>query len=156
MTKRRPKGEGCITRLPSGNFKMTITIGKDLQGRQIRRSVTASTKKELMDKASQLRLQKGLLPKTTKVTFREYLKKYMKLKELSLNATTYKVYQSIIPRFSTFNDILLENITSDMVQQWFIELSKRYKPSTISSYKVLLKSILNSAVEDEYITWVLI
>lgn len=152
MTKRRPKGEGCITRLPSGNFKMTITIGKDLKGRQIRRSVTASTKKELMEKASQLRLQKGLIIKSKKITFEAYLKKYMELKELSLNATTYKVYISILHRYDVFKDVLIENITPDMIQQWIVDLSKRYKASTVSITKTFLKTVLDSAVEDGYIS----
>lgn len=48
--QRRNKGEGSITKLPSGKYKLTITIGRDITGKQRRKSVTANTRKELLDK----------------------------------------------------------------------------------------------------------
>lgn len=61
--QRRNKGEGSITKLPSGKYKLTITIGRDITGKQRRKSVTANTRKELLDKAAELRLQHNLLSK---------------------------------------------------------------------------------------------
>ncbi len=58
MRMRRQKGEGSITRLPNGNYKMTITTGRGIDGKQKRRSVTAASKKELLEKVSMLRLDK--------------------------------------------------------------------------------------------------
>lgn len=61
--QRRNKGEGSITKLPSGKYKLTNTIGRDITGKQRRKSVTANTRKELLDKAAELRLQHNLLSK---------------------------------------------------------------------------------------------
>ena len=48
--KRRNKGEeGSISKLPNGHYKATITICKGIDGKQKRRSITCSTKTELID-----------------------------------------------------------------------------------------------------------
>lgn len=60
-TKRRSKGDGSITKLPNGNYKMTITIGVGADGKQKRKSVTAKTKTELMKRVNELRATSGNL-----------------------------------------------------------------------------------------------
>ena len=47
--KRRGKGEGSIIKLPNGKYKMTITIGVGLDGKQKRKAVTKGTKRELLE-----------------------------------------------------------------------------------------------------------
>ena len=75
-SKRRPKGEGSITRLPNGTLKMTITLGVGADGKQKRRSVSAKTKSELMDKVTKLRVTLGQ-PKETKMYFKELVETYL-------------------------------------------------------------------------------
>lgn len=56
IMKRRHKGEGSIIKLSNGSYKATITIGKGIDGKQKRRSVTCKTQTELMDKITELRV----------------------------------------------------------------------------------------------------
>lgn len=56
---RRTKGDGSITKLPNGHYKMTITIGVGADGKQKRKSVIAKTKTELMKRVNELRVSLG-------------------------------------------------------------------------------------------------
>ena len=87
--KRRPKGEGSIQRMPNGNLKMTITIGRTPDGIQGRKSITAKTKVELLKKVAEVRLSVGKAMDTT-MTLKELLEAYLKAhkSEMAYNTVT--------------------------------------------------------------------
>ena len=94
IAKRRPKGEGSITKLPNGNLKMTITLGVGADGKQKRRSVTAKTKSELMDKVTKLRVALGQ-PRETKMYFKELVETYLSWNYESMRNNTKSSYEYV-------------------------------------------------------------
>ena len=156
--KRRNKGEGSFTILPNGKYKMTITIGVGIDGKQKRKSVTASTRQELLDKASEIRLKykvgnyKEL--KERPVTFKDYVSKWIDKKSFSVSLNTYNRYKYfLIKKCAALNDMLMKNITSNDINE-IIMYNARHNlaPSSLKSLKVTLNTLFNSAIDEEIIS----
>ena len=154
-SKRRNKGEGSITTLPNGKLKMTITIGRGIDGKQKRKVVTASTRKELLDKASEVRLKykvgnyKELI--NTNITFLDYAKEWLKKKEFSVAYNTIKDYSDIISYCSYLHDIQLQKITKNDIDNVLLSF-KNLSSATIQHRKTVIGSLFNSAIDEEIIT----
>lgn len=54
MSKTKKRGR-TIERLPSGNYRVLVDLGRDLNGRRVRKSVTAPTELEVLKKAEELK-----------------------------------------------------------------------------------------------------
>lgn len=154
--QRRPKGEGSITKLPSGNYRMLITIGTGIDGKQKRKSVTAKTKAELLQKVSMLRLQCG--QKTERVLkVSELVSLFMQAYETQLAANTIKNYRSTIkavlyPIYNkNINDVtgeVLDHILDTIKQKD----NKAYNVSTLQSFKKKVAAIFNYAVHKHWLS----
>lgn len=157
VTKRRNKGEGSITQLPNGKYKMTITLGKDIYGKQKRKSVTASTKKELFDKALQLKAKYNLLtPEELKVqmndvSFKEFVNKLTALKENSLTKNSCTTYKALDKNylFPTLGHLQIKNITPDICESLLFGLihNKELSPTTVRSVRARLSNIFTEAIK---------
>ena len=148
--KRRPKGEGSITKLPNGNLKMTITLGVGADGKQKRRSVTAKTKSELMHKAAELKVASGKAPQQ-EMYFKEVFEHYLAWQEDRITEgtkDTYKVSTALI--FEPFYDYRVDKITPEMIDTVLDNLRKKNgKPmarSTVLGLQRRLAAVFNFAV----------
>jgi integrase len=65
MGKRRAQGEGNITQLKDGRWQARIRLGKDKDGRPIRKAFYGATKKEAADKLAEYRKERSLLAWST-------------------------------------------------------------------------------------------
>ena len=68
-------------KLPSGNWRCRVYIGKDENGKDIYRSVTAPTKNKAEAKANQIARSKKKRQSTENLTLTEAIDEYIKLKE---------------------------------------------------------------------------
>lgn len=106
--KRRNKGEGSISKLPNGHYKATITIGKGIDGKQKRRSITCSTKTELIDKLAELKVHYNLLsPKealrvNSTITLASYAADWLEERQQVISYNSNKHYEKMVKVFSIF------------------------------------------------------
>lgn len=148
---RRPKGEGSITKLPNGNLKMTITLGVGADGKQKRKSVTAKTKAELMNRITEIRVMMG--QKVDKpIYFKELFETYMKAKEDVYTDGTKSVYAVATPLvFEPFYDYRIDKITPAMIDEVLDNLrksnGKKMSSATIRNLRGRLSSVFNFAIE---------
>lgn len=150
MIKRRPKGEGSITKLPNGNLKMTITLGVGADGKQKRRSVTAKTKSELMDKVTKLRVALGQ-PRETKMYFKELVETYLSWKYESMRDNTKSNYEYVKHKvLEPLYDYRVDKITPELIDEVLDKVRKKNGeiPSiqTMKTLKSKLSALFNFAV----------
>lgn len=152
--KRRNKGEGSIAVMANGKLRMTITIGRGIDGKQKRKVVTASTRQELLDKAAEVRLKykvgnyKELL--NTNITFIEYAKQWLDKKSFSASFNTSKSYEYVIRHFKYIYDMQLNKITTEDINNLLLSF-KDVSTTTIKYYRALLNSIFSMALDEELI-----
>lgn len=150
MSKRRPKGEGSITKLPNGNLKMTITLGVGADGKQKRRSVTAKTKSELMDKVTKLRVALGQ-PRETKMYFKELVETYLSWNYESMRDNTKSSYEYVKQKvLEPLYDYRVDKITPELIDEVLDKVRKKNGeiPSmqTMKTLKSKLSALFNFAV----------
>ena len=153
QAKRRPKGEGSITKLPNGNLKMTITLGIGVDGKQKRRSVTAKTKSELMQRVSEIRMQTGhtLSSPIDKLYFKDVVEMFFRDREYSLAEGTLSNYKSAAKHlFEPLYDYPIDNITPEMIDALIDNMRKhdgsKLNPSSVRHMKDKLSVVMNFAV----------
>lgn len=155
--KRRNKGEGSFTVLPNGKYKMTITIGVGIDGKQKRKAVTASSRQELLDKVSEIRLKykvgnyKEL--KERPVTFKEYVDKWLDKRSFSISTNTFNNYKYfLLQKCELLHDMLMKNISSDNINDVIIYNSRHnMSSSSLKTLKGTLSTLFKEALDEEVI-----
>lgn len=148
--KRRPKGEGSITKLPNGKLKMTLTLGVGADGKQKRKSVTASNKAELMKKVTELRVAMGQ-PRETKMYMKELMDIYMNYKSEEFRLNTKIGYDFVIKKVvEPLYDFRIDKVTPELIDNVLDKARKRngepLSPHSIRTLKSKLSAIFNFAV----------
>ena len=98
-----------IRRLPSGNYNTLVYMGKDANGKQIRKSVTGPDRATVRKKNAELE-SKHQDPEQP-LTLADALEKYLKAKKAVLSPYTVKGYQNIIEKVKAAN---LGTLRADM------------------------------------------
>lgn len=160
MRMRRQKGEGSITRLPNGNYKMTITTGRGIDGKQKRRSVTAASKKELLEKVSMLRLDKTP-SQVRKMTFGELYAEYER-EALRNKASNTKASYSVLwnrlrdeiggVKLSCLNTNYITSLLLSFTNKRTNKKGEALDNNTLLLNRRLLSTIFNFAIAKEYMT----
>lgn len=154
---RRQKGEGSLIQLSNGNYKMTITIGQGIDGKQKRRSVTASTKQEVFDRIAAIRLDKTPL-QAREMTFKQLYEEFKRETFLSKSDGTKDAYQTMYSHIENeLANTKLNHITPQYLSSLLLSMKnkkdadKALSPSTLLLDKRLLNAIFNYALAKEYI-----
>lgn len=147
---RRPKGEGSITKLPNGKLKITVTVGVGADGKQKRKAVTASTKAELLQKVTELRVSIGK-PRETKMYMKELMDIYMRYKSEELRSNTKLTYDYVIKKVvAPLYDFRVDKVTPELIDSVLDKARKDngecLSPQTIRTLKSKLSAIFNFAV----------
>ncbi|MGD9793715.1 MAG: tyrosine-type recombinase/integrase [Acidimicrobiia bacterium] len=93
-------------------------------------------------------------PRSGKVPFEEYARDWLNHRP-GLRPTTFELYEGMLRchLVPTFGPVLLADITAPMVRRWFTTAQKSGRPAPVTLAKVyrLMRTILNTAVEDDLI-----
>lgn len=153
--KRRPKGEGSIIKLPNGNYKATITIGKGIDGRQKRKSITRRTRAEVLEAITNLRVEYGIGKEDIQPDKRlqEVITEFMSFKEQEITETSYMNYRShMTALLQVFGNIFIKDITPIMMEQYFRNVLKTQKPSSVLRKKTIVSMLFKYAVKKKYMS----
>ena len=142
--------------------RQRVIIGYDEQGNPIRTNLSAATIDELNDKIVQTYIRSGQIAKfgiqihqpviekeKEKILFGEYAEKWLAEKALTVSENTTRSYQQAIKAhlIPAFGERYIEDIQWQDIQKFMDEREDRAK-SSVSLYRIVLKCILDMAVED--------
>lgn len=126
------------SKLPSGSWRVNAYLGKDIDGKPMRKSVTAKTKKEAMQKA--LALSANV--QVEHMTIREAVERYIESREQSLSPSTIQGYKKALDnQISPISVYMIDGVTNNDLQNWVNSLLRRgYSKKTVYNALGLLKA----------------
>ena len=106
-------------KLPSGHYRVRIYVGKDENGKDIRKSITAPTKKEAEYLASKYAIDMKVPAAGGSLTFGEALDGYISGRESVLSASTVRGYKQLAENnFDSLRGRKIDDITQDDIQRF--------------------------------------
>lgn len=159
-TKRRNKGEGSITKLANGRYKVVITLGVGIDGKQKRKTKTVDSKAAAVTALKELNTTYRTSHDTTQALqslerFGDFCTKFLEQKKLTVTARTYHTYttKSMYSIYNQFKDLKMKDITTAMINSALLAMKERgLKHSSINIYKNALSTIFKDAVTQNIIT----
>lgn len=107
-------------KLPSGKWRVQVFLGKDADGKQIRRSITAPTKKEAEQQAALLAAQRNVT--TSRMTIAQAIDRYIELNRLALSPATIVSYEAAKMKLGDFGRLPISKVTDDAAQKFINRL----------------------------------
>lgn len=150
---KRGKGEGLIRQRANGSWEARIDVGRDGNGKRIRKSIYGPTKKAVTEELTRLSSQKldGTLIAESKMTVGEYLDRWLEdTVKLRNRASTYASYkQNIRVHIKTaIGRMKLCNLTPLSVQGMYAAMERDVKSARIRQMNhAILRRALSVAVK---------
>ncbi len=133
-------------KLPSGNWRMQVYMGKDSNGKRLYRSVTASSKKDCIVKAAFIEKNPKAI---TKITVQEAVEQYILLRREVLSPSTVRGYEKTLRcHLEPIKHLVISNITSDDVQMLINNMSRTLSVKTIKNTIGLLHAAVKGMIPD--------
>lgn len=132
-TKKRGSGEGSWKHLGNNKWKVTITVGIDINGKQVRRSKTG-TKRECQEWFKQCQ------EASSNSDFYDYAMQWLELKKPSLSPSTIYNLKLKIKVLARINNFKMSRCTDKEINKIIVELSK----TRSRSYTIILISVLKN------------
>lgn len=141
-------------RLPSGNYRCQVYVGKDPTGKRQYLSVTRPTKKEAEFEAAQISMHHREVSRdTTMMTLSEAMDKYIQSKSAILSPSTIRGYHLTHKNhLQGLMDVRLNRLTPAMIQEAINQEAKPYKtkdgkvktpsPKSVHNIHGLLSAVL--------------
>lgn len=130
-------------KLPSGNWRVQVFVGVDENGKNIRKSFTAATRKEAEYLAAEYALNKKEAA-AKGLTFDEAATAYIENKESVLSPSTVAEYRRLqvtdIPE--AFKRLYIIDITQANVQAVISEYSKNHSPKSVYNLHGFISAVL--------------
>lgn len=151
------------TKLPSGNWRCVAFLGTDKNGKQIRKSFTAASKKdaEALARACEVTEKKTVQliedrdMMVAHAIDRYILKKAAEVEKKKLSPSTLLGYKSM--RDNLFDDILdmpVLKITDSNINEWIDTLEEDHKPKTCkNAYSLLRSSLIEVLPRSTVLDW---
>ena len=128
-------------KLPSGNWRCLVYLGKDSAGHPMRESVTARTKKQA-EIAAAMRLNEYQGNKS-RLTVKNAVAAYIRTKESVLSPSTVRSYLSLHKNhFVIIGNVPIDKLTSEQIQQEINHASINCSPKTVKNLHGLLTATL--------------
>lgn len=135
------------TRLPSGNWRVQVYIGEDENGKKIRKSFTAETKKEAEFLAAQYAARHK--ESASDMTVGKVIDKYIASKTNVLSPKTISGYKGIRRNnLQNLMDVPLSKLTSEAVQNEINTEAAKLSAKSIGNAYGLLNAALNVYAPD--------
>ena len=133
------------TKLPSGSWRIVVSLGKDENGKRIYQSVTNSDKYQCIRDATDIAQHYKEVSKTpSKMTLDEGIQKYIQIKENVLSPSTIRGYEQI-RKYHLQNEMNLPlcKITDTVAQEAINREAKEYSAKTVKNVYGVLSAVMN-------------
>ncbi len=155
---KRANNSGSVYRYPDGRWVARISVGRDSDGRRIRKTVYATSQADAQAKLVELqaRYQRGaLLPQRGRApTLRQYLADWLQAHEGKVRPSSALRYKQFLESHiypDPISRVQLTKLTRLQVEQMLARRQKAgtgISPSTAKNLRAVLVTALNEAVED--------
>ena len=120
--QRRMKGEGSITKMPSGKYRVRLEVSPSPLGKRQWLTAVVATQKEATEKLQEFQRQKKTedMVEKLKESFSDFIEPYLtyKASEGLLPSTLYRIRQTLKETGDTyFPNIPVQKITSELLQE---------------------------------------
>lgn len=155
---KKANGEGSINKY-GNRWRATLTLGRDDDGKLVRRQFYGKTKTEALNKMNDYKSKQtfGLIPVDEKITLQEWINIWLTQYKIndSRPATLeryYGIYKNYIKN-SEIGVIKLKDLKASNLQAFYNGLIKNKNKSanTIKSLHKVLKAGINQAQKEQYI-----
>lgn len=140
-----------IQKLPSGKWKATVYVGRDANGKMIRKSVTKGTKKECKDAARELeqKVSDNDISNIGNMRMSAYMSKWLDLNKADLASTTIKAYRLYIDThfIPFFGDYKVEKVTEFLVKEYLSKKLEYLSSCTVRKHFFTLSKIMYDALK---------
>lgn len=142
-TKARGNGEGTFYKTATG-WRGQITVGRDSEGKLIRKSVSGKTKNDAIRAAEKLKNEYlyGTAVEPSKISLEEFIKGMLdnQLRRNDIKENTYRTKLDTLNRISRqrFAKLPLKDVTETLLEKYMIYITQ-YSESTLRKDYQLLK-----------------
>ena len=141
--KKAPKYDNQMNarKLPSGNWRVQVYLGKDAKGKKKMASVTAPTKTEALQKAV---LYGKKVPEDMSVE--QAVRRYLAIREPVLSPSTYRGYEGILNAHilpHPFASVRLTALNSSRIQRWVSDIASARSAKTVKNAYGLVTAAVN-------------
>lgn len=134
-------------KLPSGNWRVRIYIGKDSNGKPVYKSFTGPTKKGVELEAAEYNVTRKEKPKS-ELTVHEAIQKYIDNHSNIFSPSTVKNYRGYLRNsYKEIEDIKVLELSEERVQKWVNSLAKEHSPKTVKNVYYLFVPAVNEAAK---------
>lgn len=156
-SKKRGNGEGSIIQRKDGRWMGSITVGRDTNGKLIRKCIYGKTRKEVQDKMVQVasELSKGNYIEPSKILLKDWLDNWIKnYKAIKLKPSTLELYETLIQKVINpeVGEMKLMDLKPVHIQSFYNKLyndGNGYSTSTIQKVNNILKPAFKQAIKNE-------
>ena len=133
------------TKLESGNWICQAYLGKDKNGKVIRKAFTASTKKQAEYLAAEYLMNNAVNNSCDHLLFKDAVKKYIDNRESVLSPSTIRGYRQIAKvNLSDIDNIYIDKITQENIQTFINDLCEDGKaPKTVRNIHGLISTVMD-------------
>lgn len=148
----RSKGEGSIRQRKDGLWEARYTVGRDAEGKLIRKSIYNKSRTEVSKQLTKIlnTINSGTFVEPTKMTVSDWMNTWLKeYKYPSVKLSTYSSYTHTFKDYiePAIGHMLLKNLRPDHVQYMLNDLKKKeYSSRTIKYTHIILNGALKQAL----------
>lgn len=140
-----------VTKLPSGNYRCRVYVGKDASGKKMWKSITGPDKKRVVLEASKFSVERDAsAPVVDTASFKHAADTFLGSHESVLSPSTYRaykcflrIYESKLPLFCEKSIYTISTADLQMVVDFFVR--QGLKPKTIRNYYGFVSAVLVNA-----------
>jgi integrase len=157
VAKKRGNGEGCIHQRESdGRWMAYLSTGRDHETGKIKRVYYyGKTRAEVSNKLklSLADQQCGTFIEPKKETFDHFIAQWLTAKNVSISASTRSKYERLsrVHIAPGLGDIEIQKLTRADIQKFITDKMETLSPKTLAEIHMIIKNILDLAVEDRVI-----
>jgi len=158
MAVKKSNGEGSINRYKNG-WRASLTIGRNNDGKLIRKQFYGKTKSEVMKKLDEYKAKNmfNLLPTDNSVTLEEWTDKWLNIYKINeIKQQSYEKYEGLFRNYikgSIIGSLKLRELKGIHLQNYYNNLMAIDKktPSLVRSLNKMIGSSISHAQKENYI-----
>lgn len=148
--KKRARGEGLIRKRSDGRWEGRISMGRDVGGKMITRSVYAPTKAEASEKLLKLRVALGAGGlHAEQVSLRFWLEACIDARRDELSENSVARLRGYVPHLRELWDIPISEIRTDQLESLYLALSKRLSKSSLTHIRAFIRAAYKRAMRHQ-------
>lgn len=142
-----------IRKTKNGTFQATIYVGRDSNGKQIRKYITCDTRKECKRKARELEqeIEEGKFVYIRNMRLSKWMDEWLELNRNRLAPASYVIYKGYIRRHykPELGNYKLSQLDEIIIKRFMNKKLKTLSQNTVRKLMYLLKRILQDGMKDK-------